>query len=194
MPLVAFQVKPRHEYEHSDEVQHDKNDCVFLRSRYVSRDCTRNHIGNCCEIAIELGIAGAKMREIISRKRQKERLFKHRLPSRWREYVLCYVAGMSLTRIAGLSELPPEGELREFPFGSASVCVANSGGIFTALGNVCPHKGGPLSEGVIESGRLVCPWHGWEFVLSNGRCVNRPGASVKLFELVIHGDDVFLKS
>jgi nitrite reductase (NADH) small subunit len=103
--------------------------------------------------------------------------------------------GMSqCTRIGSAFELPPEAEAREFPFGSRTVCVANGGGKFAALGNVCPHKGGPLSEGSIVKGNLVCPWHGWEFRLSDGRCTNRPGASVEVFDLVIHGEDVFLKS
>jgi nitrite reductase (NADH) small subunit len=98
------------------------------------------------------------------------------------------------TRIASVSELPPKGEAREFPFGRWFVCVANSDGKFTAMGSVCPHKGGPLAEGSVENGKLVCPWHGWEFNLSDGQCINRPGASVPVFEIVIHGEEVFLKS
>ena len=98
------------------------------------------------------------------------------------------------TRIADVSELPPEGELREFPVGSGTVCVANAGGVFSVLGNVCPHKGGPLAQGVIEDGNLVCPWHGWEFALSNGQCTSRPSVSVEVFELLIQDEDVFLKS
>jgi nitrite reductase (NADH) small subunit len=98
------------------------------------------------------------------------------------------------TRIASVSELPPEGGLREFPFGSSTVCVAHANGALLALGNVCPHKGGPLAEGTIENGKLVCPWHGWEFNPATGQCINHPGASVKVFELAIDGEDVLLKS
>jgi nitrite reductase/ring-hydroxylating ferredoxin subunit len=98
------------------------------------------------------------------------------------------------TRIASVSELPPDGGLREFRLGSGTVCVANTNGVFVALGNVCPHKGGPLAEGTIENGNVVCPWHGWEFSLANGQCINHPDASVQVFELAIQGDDVFLKS
>jgi nitrite reductase/ring-hydroxylating ferredoxin subunit len=99
-----------------------------------------------------------------------------------------------LLRIASVSELPPEGELRQFTYGPETVCVANAGGVFTALGNVCPHQGAPLSAGCIADGKLVCYWHGWEFRLADGQCANHARASVKLFELVIRGDDVFLKS
>jgi nitrite reductase/ring-hydroxylating ferredoxin subunit len=95
------------------------------------------------------------------------------------------------TRIASVSELPPEGELREFRLetgawaGPGTVCIANSGGVFHALGNVCPHKGAPLSQGCIEDGKLVCAWHGWEFALSSGQCITHSGASIKVFELFI---------
>jgi nitrite reductase (NADH) small subunit len=107
----------------------------------------------------------------------------------------CYVAGVSPhTRIASVAELPPEGELRAFALGPVSVCVANAGGVFTALGNACSHRGAPLSAGCIADGKLVCYWHGWEFHLSDGTCAGPGRASVERFELVIRGDDVYLKS
>lgn len=97
-------------------------------------------------------------------------------------------------RIASVSELPPEGKVREFSFGSRSICIANHDGAYTAFDSICPHKGGPLSEGSIEDGNLVCPWHGWKFALASGQCQNRTGVSVGVFELEIRGEDVFLKS
>jgi NAD(P)H-dependent nitrite reductase small subunit len=44
----------------------------------------------------------------------------------------------------------------------------NQGKIYT-LDNTCPHAGGPLSEGTIEDGCCVCPWHQWNFRLDNGQ-------------------------
>ena len=32
-----------------------------------------------------------------------------------------------------------------------------------ALDNRCPHQGGPLGDGHIENGCLMCPWHGYEY-------------------------------
>ena len=37
-----------------------------------------------------------------------------------------------------------------------------------ALENVCPHPGGPLSEGKVEDGCVYCPWHGWQFDVETG--------------------------
>jgi len=34
----------------------------------------------------------------------------------------------------------------------------------------CPHKGGPLFEGLIRDGAVVCPWHWYSFDLTTGTC------------------------
>jgi len=43
----------------------------------------------------------------------------------------------------------------------------------TALGNSCLHKGGPLTKGKIQKKYdgcyVTCPWHGWEYNISNGK-------------------------
>ena len=46
--------------------------------------------------------------------------------------------------------------------------MANLNGTINVLDGVCPHEGGPLGEGSIEGGRIVCPWHGYAFDLQSG--------------------------
>ena len=41
------------------------------------------------------------------------------------------------------------------------ICIANVMGKISAMDNECLHLGGPLGKGVIEDGKVVCPWHGW---------------------------------
>jgi len=43
-----------------------------------------------------------------------------------------------------------------------------------AFAHQCAHLGGPLSEGTLEDGRVVCPWHGSQFRLDDGAVVNGP--------------------
>ena len=38
--------------------------------------------------------------------------------------------------------------------------------------NACPHASGNLSGGDLTGSVVACPWHGWEFDLSTGRCVD----------------------
>lgn len=38
----------------------------------------------------------------------------------------------------------------------------------------CPHRGGPLEEGVLRGAFLRCPWHGATFDLRSGACLRGP--------------------
>ena len=71
-------------------------------------------------------------------------------------------------RICSQSELPPPGQVREFTAGGRAFCVANLNGTISVIDGVCPHEGGPLGEGRIEAGRVVCPWHEYAFDLQTG--------------------------
>jgi nitrite reductase/ring-hydroxylating ferredoxin subunit len=42
------------------------------------------------------------------------------------------------------------------------------------LAHSCSHLGGPLSEGTLKDGSVVCPWHGSEFALDDGHVINGP--------------------
>jgi nitrite reductase (NADH) small subunit len=40
-----------------------------------------------------------------------------------------------------------------------------------ALHDKCPHKGGPLSQGIVHGKRVTCPLHGWNIGLDDGKAV-----------------------
>ena len=58
--------------------------------------------------------------------------------------------------------------------GDADVLLARQHGRACALAHSCSHLGGPLSEGTLEEGSVVCPWHGSEFALEDGQVLNGP--------------------
>lgn len=96
-------------------------------------------------------------------------------------------------KIATVRDLPPPGEAREFALEGQMVCVANENGHYTAMDNVCAHRGGPLGQGIAEGGKLVCPWHGWQFDLVTGRSEQNTALGVAVYELKIEGDDVLVR-
>ena len=57
-----------------------------------------------------------------------------------------------------------------FVVGGEEIAVFRSrdGKIF-AVGNRCPHRQGPLSEGIVGNGKVVCPLHGHKFDLASGQ-------------------------
>jgi nitrite reductase (NADH) small subunit len=99
----------------------------------------------------------------------------------------------SFTRIAGKAELPDEGEAREFNCGEKIICVANVNGEITAMDNVCLHRGGPLGQGVVDGDKIVCPWHGWQYVAKTGEAAHNPAAKLAIYPIKVEGDDVLIE-
>jgi nitrite reductase (NADH) small subunit len=94
------------------------------------------------------------------------------------------------TKIATQAQLPGVNEAKEFPCGEKAVCIANVNGEFSAMDNVCVHEGGPLGEGVIEDGKVICPWHGWAYDPKTGEA--GPHAKVDVYPLKIENGDVMV--
>jgi nitrite reductase (NADH) small subunit len=91
------------------------------------------------------------------------------------------------------AELPPNDEAKEFPCGAKAICIANVRGEFSALDNVCPHRGGPLGQGVIEGNKVVCPWHGWEWDVKTGEAVQDSKMKVAVYPMKIENGDVMVE-
>jgi nitrite reductase/ring-hydroxylating ferredoxin subunit/uncharacterized membrane protein len=72
------------------------------------------------------------------------------------------------------SDLLIEGTKRCVEVNGADVMVARQHGRVCALAQHCSHLGGPLSEGTLNDGSVVCPWHGSEFALDDGHVINGP--------------------
>ncbi len=96
-------------------------------------------------------------------------------------------------RICSTSELPPEGQATEITIGNRVVCVANVQGAISAIDNVCIHRGGPLGQGTIENGKIVCPWHGWQWDPRTGQAAHSSAARVSVYEIKVQGDDVLAR-
>jgi nitrite reductase (NADH) small subunit len=75
---------------------------------------------------------------------------------------------MALHAIGTLSQIP-EGEGRTFVVGGRSVAVfrTRTGGVFATQAE-CPHRKGPLADGLLGSDTLICPLHEWTFDLATG--------------------------
>jgi nitrite reductase (NADH) small subunit len=94
-----------------------------------------------------------------------------------------------LITVAKVADLKP-GEGKVVAVGDREVAVFNVAGQFHAVDNICPHRGGPLGEGVIDGHVVTCPWHGWRFDVTTGTSPVVPTAKVDKLECVVEGDDV----
>jgi nitrite reductase (NADH) small subunit len=98
----------------------------------------------------------------------------------------------ALVRICSTSDLPRPGEAKEFSAGPRTLCIANIDGVIRALDNECPHRGGPLAEGMIEHGKLICPWHAWSFDPATG-ATDASQERVAVYPVTVETQEVFVK-
>jgi len=78
-------------------------------------------------------------------------------------------------RIAPCRDIPVR-EGRAVKVGHREIAIFNLGDRFFAVENRCPHRGGPLADGIVSGTTIVCPLHSWKVSLQTGKGVNGPSA------------------
>ena len=78
-------------------------------------------------------------------------------------------------RTARCQDIPLR-EARSVRLGGRDIAIFNLGDRFLAVDNRCPHKGGPLSEGIVSGPAVVCPLHAMKVSLETGNVLNSPSA------------------
>lgn len=94
-------------------------------------------------------------------------------------------------RIARCSDIPLR-EGRAVTLGTREIAIFNLGDRFLAIDNRCPHKGGPLADGIVSGTTVVCPLHAWKLSLETG---NGPSASscVETFRTRVEDETVLVE-
>ncbi|HUH62399.1 MAG TPA: Rieske (2Fe-2S) protein [Terracidiphilus sp.] len=98
-----------------------------------------------------------------------------------------------LVHVCAESQLPGAGQVAEFVVDGRALCVANLDGSIAVLDGVCPHEGGPLGEGMIEDGCVVCPWHSYSFNLHSGISPQDDGLKAEVLEAVVENGELRVK-
>lgn len=92
-------------------------------------------------------------------------------------------------RVTGTDDVKPgHGIVAEV--NGKTLAVFNVDGAFHAIDNTCIHRGGPLGEGDVEGNVVTCPWHGWQFDVTTGTCINNPSGKVEAYQVKVEGADV----
>jgi nitrite reductase/ring-hydroxylating ferredoxin subunit/uncharacterized membrane protein len=80
------------------------------------------------------------------------------------------------TPVMAVADLP-EATPTKASLGPTTLVVVRRGDLVYALKETCSHAGGPLSEGELKGDRIICPWHGSTFRLSDGAVRHGPAAT-----------------
>jgi nitrite reductase/ring-hydroxylating ferredoxin subunit len=94
--------------------------------------------------------------------------------------------------VSAIGEIPNGRAVIVRPPLGAPIAVFNDNGSYAALGNHCAHQNGPLGEGRIINGCAVCPWHGYEYQLTNGRAPPPHSETVPTYPLRIADGQLYV--
>lgn len=97
------------------------------------------------------------------------------------------------TDICALDDIPPLGARRVRRADGSEIAVfrAADDRVFALLDR-CPHKGGPLSQGIVFGDRVACPLHNWTIELETGCAVAPDAGCVRRFLVSVDGGRVLL--
>jgi nitrite reductase (NADH) small subunit len=97
-------------------------------------------------------------------------------------------------RITQAEDIPLR-EGRSVQIAGHEIAIFNLGDRFLAVENRCPHRGGPLADGIVSGRTVVCPLHAWKVDLESGRVTNRPEENpcVKSFPVAVCDGVVMLE-
>lgn len=96
------------------------------------------------------------------------------------------------TEIVALDEIPKLGS-RVIDVETMKIAVfrTSEDQVF-AIRNECPHKGGPLSEGIVHGTSVTCPLHNWKIDLASGKALGPDDGCTNVFPAKIENGQVFV--
>ena len=99
---------------------------------------------------------------------------------------------MSWIEVGTYEEIPRQGaRILETRAGNIGIFRTIDDQVF-ALQDRCPHKGGPLSQGIVHGNRVTCPLHNWSIELATGEAVAPDVGCVNRYDTKIEDGVVYL--
>ncbi len=103
------------------------------------------------------------------------------------------VAIVEWKRVCRVDEIPQLGA-RVVKGACGNVAVfRNADDEVFALQDKCPHKGGPLSQGIVFGRKVACPLHNWNIQLEDGNAVAPDVGCAKSYAVRVEDGVVFLQ-
>lgn len=94
--------------------------------------------------------------------------------------------------IGTLRDIPQRGaRCVATPMGRIGVFRAADDTVF-AIEDRCPHRGGPLSQGIVHGAAVTCPLHNWVISLETGEALGADEGRVKTFPVRVDGENLFI--
>jgi nitrite reductase (NADH) small subunit len=94
--------------------------------------------------------------------------------------------------VAGLEEIPRLGARMVRTDSMQLALFRTAGDEVFALEDACPHKQGPLSQGIVHGSSVTCPLHNWKIDLASGEALGPDEGCSRTFKTRVEGGRVYL--
>jgi nitrite reductase (NADH) small subunit len=94
---------------------------------------------------------------------------------------------MKWVRITSTDRIPLR-EGRSVRVDGMEIAIFNLGDRFLAVDNACPHRGGPLCDGIVSGATVTCPLHGYKLCLESGNML-KPDLDLRVATYPVRVDD-----
>ena len=99
---------------------------------------------------------------------------------------------MNWIDICAIDDIPLRGARRlTTALGCVAVFRTSADEVFAAS-DTCPHKGGPLSEGIVHGQSVTCPLHNWVFDLNTGQAQGVDEGQIATYPVRLEGGRILL--
>jgi len=96
-------------------------------------------------------------------------------------------------KICSLDQIPANAPFEgQFEGQTIIICRTEKG--VQAMEGICPHRGAQLSQGRIEDGVLICPWHDWAFDVNNGQGLSNPMSRLCKYRVEVRDNEVYVSA
>jgi nitrite reductase/ring-hydroxylating ferredoxin subunit len=86
----------------------------------------------------------------------------------------------------------PEGERKIVEVEGISIGIFHFQGSWYALRNSCLHRGGPVCTGPLNGDVITCPWHGYQYHITNGELLLDRSAHLEMYPLEVRDGDIYI--
>ena len=99
---------------------------------------------------------------------------------------------MNWIAIGSLSDIPRRGaRCVDTPEGKIAIFRTADDQVY-AIDDHCPHKGGPLSQGIVHGTAVTCPLHSWVISLETGKALGADEGAVRTIPVRVEGERLFI--
>jgi len=99
----------------------------------------------------------------------------------------------AFVKVAAVSSISDPGRLA-LEIAERMVILFQVGGQFFCVDDVCTHDGGPLGEGPLLNHCVVCPRHGAQFDIRDGKARTMPATEdIRTHEVRVEGNDIYVR-